>query len=93
MSQEKFVTVSKKFGQHVKPRLHSPQTPSSSSLLAQILNLDEKVHELQETADKLDYILVQHTDALDEIAHNQVVIDNCLNRIETLLTSHISEVH
>lgn len=70
MSQEELVIVSKKFGQHVKPSLHSPQTPSSPSLLDQILNLDEKVHELQETADKLEYILVQHTDALDGIAHN-----------------------
>lgn len=57
-------------GQHVKPRLHSPQPSSSPSLLGQVQALEEQLYELQETTDRLDYILVQHIDALDGIAHN-----------------------
>ena len=57
------------------------------------MTLDEQVHELQETTDKLEYIMVQHTNVIDGIAHNQVIIDNHLNHIQTLLTTHISKVH
>ena len=57
------------------------------------MTLDEQVYELQEIVDKLEYILVQHTDVLHGIAHNQATIDNSLNRIQTLLTTYISKVH
>jgi len=30
---------------------------------------------------------------LDDIVHNQTIIENHLNRIQTLLTFHVSEVH
>lgn len=81
MTQEELVCVSKKIGQHVKPRLNSPQTTPLSSLLDHILNLNERVYELSETADKLEYIMVQHTDMLDGITHNQAIIENRLNHI------------
>ncbi|KAJ8420658.1 hypothetical protein Cgig2_008873 [Carnegiea gigantea] len=42
MTQEELVTVSKKFGQHVKPCLHSPQITPPPSLLDHIVTLDEK---------------------------------------------------
>ncbi|KAJ8432235.1 hypothetical protein Cgig2_007636 [Carnegiea gigantea] len=93
MTQEELVTISKKFGQHVKPCLHSPQITPPPSLLDHIVTLDEKVYELQETVDKLEYIIVQHTDVLDGIAYNQAIIDSRLNNIRTLLTAHISEVY
>ena len=93
MTQEELVSVSKKFGQHVKSRLTSPQITSPSSLLDRILTLDEKVYESQEVVNKLEYTMVQHTDVLYGIAYNQAIIDNCLNRIWTLLTTHISKVH
>ncbi|KAJ8431966.1 hypothetical protein Cgig2_024277 [Carnegiea gigantea] len=70
MTHKELVCVSKKYGQHVKPRLTSPQSTPPPSLLHHILTLDERVYELQETADKLEYIMVQHTDVLDGIAHN-----------------------
>ncbi|KAJ8444150.1 hypothetical protein Cgig2_030970 [Carnegiea gigantea] len=76
MTQEELVSVSKMFGQHVKPRLTSPQITCPPSLLDHILTLDENVHELQETVDKLEYIMVQHTNVLDGIAHNQAIIYN-----------------
>ncbi|KAJ8425071.1 hypothetical protein Cgig2_004295 [Carnegiea gigantea] len=60
MTHEELVCVSKKFGQHVKPCLTSPQSTPPSSLLDHILTLDKR-----ETADKLEYIFVQHTDVLD----------------------------
>jgi len=58
MTHEGLVSVSKKFGQHVKPRLTSPQSTPPSSLLNHILNLDEHFYELQETTNNLEYILV-----------------------------------
>lgn len=70
MTQEELVCVSKKFGQHVKPRLNSPQTTPLSSLLDHILNLNERVYKLLETTDKLESIMVRHTDMLDGIMHN-----------------------
>jgi len=60
----------KSFGQHVKPHLTSPQSTHPSSFLDHILNLDERVYELQETTDKLEYIPVQHIDVLHGIVHN-----------------------
>ena len=58
MTQEEIVSVSKKFSQHVKPCLTSPQITPPPSLVDHILTLDEKVYELQETVDKLEYIMV-----------------------------------
>ena len=90
MTQEELVSASKQFGQHVKPRLASPKSIPPSSLLNHILALDERVHELQKPTDNLEYILVQYIDVLDGIAHNQAVIENLLNRIDTLLTTHVT---
>jgi len=77
--------VSKHLGPHVKPRLHSPQPPSSPSLLGQVQALEEQLYELQETADRLDYILIQHTDALDGLAHNQVALTNQITAMQSSL--------
>lgn len=92
MTQEEQVSASKKFGQHVKPRLTSPKWVLPPSLLDDILVLDECVYELQEITDKLEYIMVQHTDVLYAIAHNQVVLENRINHIQTLLTTYFTEV-
>jgi len=48
----------------------SPKLTSPPSLLDHILGLDDCVYELQETTDKLEYVMVQHTDMLDGIGHN-----------------------
>ncbi|KAJ8443469.1 hypothetical protein Cgig2_026256 [Carnegiea gigantea] len=93
MTPDELLRVSNSSGPHVPPRVSSDPSPPPSSLLDQLQHLDERLYDLQETADKLEYILVQHTDALDDIAHNQAIMDNRLNRIQTLLTTHITEVH
>lgn len=93
MTPEELAWASNQYSYSVKPRLQSPQSTPPPSLLEHLMTLDEKVYELQETVDKLEYILVQHTDVLDGITYNQAIIDNHLNRIQTLLTSHVSEVH
>ena len=93
MTPDELLSVSNSSGPPVPPRVSSNPSPPPSSLLDQIQHLDERLYELQETANKLEYILVQHTDALDGIAHNQAIMDNRLNRIQTLLTTHITEVH
>ena len=93
MTPDELLSVSNSSGPHVPPRVSSDPSPPLPSLLDQIQHLDERLYELQETTNKLEYILVQHTDALDGIAHNQAIMDNRLNRIQTLLTTHITEVH
>jgi len=37
--------------------------------------------------------VVQHTNVLDGIVHNQVVLENRLNRLQTIMTTQCSEVH
>ena len=37
---------------------------------------------MQETADNLEYILVQQTDILDGIAHNEAIMDNRITRLQ-----------
>ncbi|KAJ8433093.1 hypothetical protein Cgig2_020589 [Carnegiea gigantea] len=91
MTPVELLTVSQSPGPHIPPRIPLAQSPPPSSLLDQIQHLDERLYELQETANKLEYILVEHTVALDGIAHNQAIMDNRLNRIQTLLTTHITE--
>jgi len=93
MNPEEITCVSQKHGPNIKSRLTSPQSTPPPSLLENMMTLNEQIYELQETVDKLEYILVQHTDVLDGIAHNQAIMDNRLNRIQTLVTTHISEVH
>jgi len=43
--------------------------------------------------DKLEYILIQHTDMLDGIAHNEAIIDNCLTSLKHDLCQQFSVVH
>ena len=63
-------SVSNRFGQHVKPRAMSQKPTPPPCLLDHILVLDERVYKLQETADYLEYIMVQHINMLDGIGHN-----------------------
>jgi len=93
MNPKEIACMSQKYGPHIKSHLTSPQSTPPSSLLEHILTLDVQIYELQETVDKLEYIVVQQTDVLDGIAHNQAIMDNHLNHIQTLLTTHVSEVH
>jgi len=58
MTQAEQNYVSLRFGQHVKPHLTSPKSIPPPSLLDHILALDEHVYELQEMANKLEYIMV-----------------------------------
>ena len=51
------------------------------------MDIDERLYELQDTADRLDYILVQHTDALDGIAHNQATLHNRITDMQSSLTA------
>lgn len=80
-------------GQHVKPSLHSPQPSSSPSLLGQVQALEEQLYELQKTADRLDYILVQHTDALDGIAHNQAALTNHITAMQSSLARQFTTLN
>ena len=93
MTPDELLSVSNGSGPNVPPRVSSDPSPPPSSLLDHIQHLDKRLYELQETAEKLEYILVQHIDALDGIAHNQAIMANRLNRIQTLLTTHITTVH
>ena len=93
MTPDELLSVSNGSGPHVPHRVSSDPSPPPPSLLDQIQHLDVRLSERQETADKLEYILVQHTDALGGIAHNQAIMGHRLNRIQTLLTTHITEVH
>ncbi|KAJ8429357.1 hypothetical protein Cgig2_021328 [Carnegiea gigantea] len=57
------------------------------------MDIDERLYELQETPDRLDYILVQYTDALDGIAHNQATLHNRLTDMQSSLTQHPSTLN
>ena len=58
MTPEEVTSVSRQFGQHVNPRANSPSITPPPSILGQVMDIDERLYELQETADRLDYILV-----------------------------------
>ena len=77
----------------MKPCLTSPKSSPPPSLLDHILALHERFYELQEIANKLEHIMVQHTNVLDGIAHNQVVLENHLNRLQTIMSTQCSKVH
>jgi len=93
MDPEEIALVSQKYCPHIKYCSTCPQSTPSTSFLEHVMTLDEQIYELQEIVEKLEYILVQHTDVLDGIAHNQAIMDNHLNCIQTLLTTHVSEIH
>jgi len=63
------------------------------SVLDKFYELDERLYEVQETMDKLEYILVQHTDMLDGIAHNQAIIDNHLTSLKHDLSQQFSVIY
>jgi len=52
------------------PHLVFPKFDSLPSVFKKFYELDERLYEVQEIVDKLEYMLVQHTDMLDGIAHN-----------------------
>jgi len=56
LDEEKSITLC--FAKHVKPRHTSPSSVPPHSLLDHVVHLDEQVYELQESTDRLDYILV-----------------------------------
>jgi len=85
--------MSKKFGQQVKPRINSPSITLPPSLLGQVMDLDECLYELQETTDRLDYILVHHTNAPDGIAYNQATLHNLITNMQSFLNQHIFVVN
>ncbi|KAJ8449428.1 hypothetical protein Cgig2_002225 [Carnegiea gigantea] len=74
VTQEEIVRVFKKFSQHVKPCLSSPQITPPPSLVDHILNLDEKVYKLQETVNKLEYIMTisETTKELSSVLRNSL---------------------
>ena len=85
--------VSLRYTKHVKPRHISPSTTLPPSLLDHMLSLDEQVYELQDSIDILDYVLVQRTDTLDDIAHNQVILNNSLTDLQSPLTKQITALN
>jgi len=87
MTTEEKKLVSHQFTKHIKPRHTSPSTTLPPSLLDHILSLNEWVYELQDSTDWLDYILVQDTDSLDGLAHNQAILRNTLTTIQSSLTA------
>jgi len=86
MTPEEKKLVFLHFTKHVKPRQTSPSTALPPSL-DHILSLNKRVYELQDSTERLDYILVQHTDSLDGLAHNQAILSNTLTTIQAPLTS------
>jgi len=74
-------------------RLASPDSILPPSVLDKLYELDEHLYDVQETVDKLEYILVKHTDMLDGIAHNQAIIDYRLIRLKHDLCHQFSAVH
>lgn len=90
MTREGLESFSKRFGPLFKPRLNSSQLYTLQ--LGHAIDLDERLYDLQETADRLDYILVQHNDALDGIAHNQSTLHNQLIEIQSSLTKQTQKV-
>jgi len=46
-----------------------------SSLIDQIYKLEKRAFDLQEMVDKIEYILAKLYDTLDDIIHNQAVMD------------------
>lgn len=87
MTPEEKQLVSLHFTKHVKHRQPSPSTALPPSLLDHILSLDERVYELQDSTERLDYILVQHTDSLYGLAHNQATLSSALTTVQASLTS------
>ncbi|KAJ8441867.1 hypothetical protein Cgig2_034126 [Carnegiea gigantea] len=83
--QRKIVSQ-KGLAKHVKLCPTSPKSTPPPSLVDHILTLDECIYELQETADKLEYIMVRHISMPDGIDHNQAALDNRLTRLQNLLT-------
>ena len=73
--------LSKAYGINLKLRTDARNTFPPPPSLDRLYEFDERLHELQETVDKLEYILVQHTDMLDGIAHNQAIINNRLTSL------------
>ena len=63
----------------------------SSSTMNPFYILDERLYDVQELIEKLEYILVQRNDMLDGIAHNQAIMDNHLRDIRHLLTSRAAK--
>ena len=53
--------------------------------------LDERLYDVQELVEKLKYILVQHNDMLDGIAHNQAVMDNHLRELCHIVQSRATK--
>ena len=87
MTPEEKKLVSLQFTKHVKPSQTFPSTTLPPSLLDHILSLDERVYELQDSTERLDYILVQQTDSLDGLAHNQAILRNTLTIVQMSLTA------
>ncbi|KAJ8448827.1 hypothetical protein Cgig2_011448 [Carnegiea gigantea] len=70
-------------GPTMAPKTHGGKSPNlSPKTTTPESKLDDRVYELQETADNLEYILVQITDILDEIAHNEAIMDNRITRLQ-----------
>lgn len=67
MTQAEKDSISKRFGQHVKLHPMSLKSAPPPSLLDRIHKLDECVFELQQTFDKLEYVMVQHIDMMTEL--------------------------
>ena len=88
LDEKKFVSLH--FAKHVKPRHTSPSTILPPSLPDHTLTLDERVYELQESAGILNYILVQHTNTLDGIAHNEAILNNSLTEMLSSLTEQLT---
>ena len=53
--------------------------------------LDERLYDVQELVEKLEYILVQHNDMLDGMAYNQAIMDNHLCELFHILQSRAAK--
>jgi len=84
------------------PKTHSPwpilptepftPTPCSSTMNPFYI-IDECLYDVQKLMEKLKYILVQRTDILDGIAHNQAITDNHFNELCNCFQGQFSTLH
>jgi len=78
MSLTETTYVSREYGVDIKFHSKSSKIVSPWTLFNHFFELNDHVYKLQETIDKLDYIMDQHTNMLDGIAHIQAIIENHL---------------
>jgi len=78
-----------KMGHH----LASLKSDSLTSMFDKFYELDDRLYAVQEIMDNLEYFLVQYTNLLDGITHNQDIMDNHLNELCHVVQGQGSALH